>query len=125
MKKIDLKICETTKLKVTDDLVNQLCDSTTVKVKKHKKGDFDGLVQAEMGFDKDYLIGIIGIRIGRMPTTDKELADALPNLFAYVDNRQVQLDWVSGMNATDNNTELPYVKFMFDAVIGKLLRDRV
>lgn len=125
MKKIDLKICETTKLKVTDDLVNQLCDSTTVKVKKHKKGDFDGLVQAEMGFDKDYLIGIIGIRIGRMPTTDKELADALPNLFAYVDNPQVQLNWVSGMNATDNNTELPYVKFMFDAVIGKLLRDRV
>lgn len=125
MKKINLKICETTKLKVTDDLVNQLCDSTTVKVKKHKKGDFDGLVQAEMGFDKDYLIGIIGIRIGRMPTTDKELADALPNLFAYVDNQQVQLDWVSGMNATDNNTELPYVKFMFDAVIGKLLRDRV
>lgn len=125
MKKVDLKISETTKLRVTDDLVNQLCDSTTVKVKKHKKGDFDGLVQAEMGVDKDYLIGIIGIRIGRMPTTDKELADALPNLFAYVDNRQVQLDWVRGKNATDNNTELPYVKFMFDAVIGKLLRDRV
>lgn len=125
MKKKDFKINATTKLRVTDDLVNLLCDSTTIKVEKHKKGDFDGLVQEKMGSNKDYLLGIIGIRIGRMPTTDKELADALPNLFAYVDNRQVQLDWISGKNATDNNTELPYVKFMFDAVIGKLLRDRV
>lgn len=125
MKKIDLKVKTTTKLKVTDDLVNLLCDSTTIKVKKHKKGDFDGLVQKKMGVDKDYLVGIIGIRIGKMPTTDMELASALPSLFAYVDNQQAQIDWVSGKKATDNNTELPFVKFMFDAVIGKLLRDRV
>lgn len=122
MKKNKFKIGSTAKLKVTDAVVNLMCDSTTVLVKKHQKGDFDGLIQDDVSHD--YLMGIIGIRVGRMPTTDKELSDALPHLFDYVEDIQTQIEWLGGKKAMDNGVEVAYMKFMLDAIIGKLLRDR-
>lgn len=122
MKKKDIRIKATDKLKVTDAVVSYMCDSTTVLVKKHQKGDFDGLIKNEKS--AGIFFTIVGIRNGRMPTTDKKLSDALPGLFVYVDDINTQMEWLNGKEVMDDGIEVAYMKFMLDAIIGKLLRDR-
>lgn len=108
------------KLKVTDEVLSLMCPKAFSKVDYHEDGDFKGI---PMDKSHEVMLGCFATQHGVYPTTDEELADALPQVF-FLTDQEGQANWAWGKMVL-KNWEYDYAAFMLEAVLLKILKDSI
>ena len=99
------------KIKVTDEFLSLMCPKAFTKV------------DIPMEKSQEVMLGCFATQHGEYPTTDEELAAALPQVF-FLTNKEKQANWAWGKMVL-KNWEYDYAAFMLEAVLLKVLKDKI
>ena len=108
------------KIKVTDLFLSLMCHKSFIKVDQLEDDDFKDIPTDK---SQEIMLGCFATQHGEYPTTDVELADALPQVF-FLTNKEEQANWAWGKMVL-KNWEYDYAAFMLEAVLLKVLKDRI
>lgn len=108
------------KIKVTDEFLSLMCPKAFIKVDQHEDDDFKDIPTDK---SQEIMLGCFATQHGEYPTTDVELADALPQVF-FLTNKEEQANWAWGKMVL-KNWEYDYAAFMLEAVLLKVLKDKI